>query len=137
MIESGARGPGLGDERLVGGLDEVERRWLAGGVAVEPDAARRAAAACRSQLARIDEALATARGLAQESRFGDCAVGTALRDKFAAKATGGPASLVALLSRSRDLLAVMAERYDRTAEGYSDVEEQTADRMRSLTGRVG
>ncbi|TDQ04272.1 hypothetical protein [Labedaea rhizosphaerae] len=111
-------------------LDAASRQMhseiASGQFTIEPDAARKAAKACRDQIARIDELLGEVRPLGTRAKFGDCGVGGELADKFAKKATGSDTSLEGLLVKSKGVLENMAKNYDDAARGYEQTDADNA-----------
>ncbi|SDD79294.1 hypothetical protein [Actinokineospora iranica] len=123
-------------DELIGRQAQIEALLTTDGFTVDPDGARRAAKACRDQAKRVEDALAAARVLARADNFGQCAVGDSLSRKFAAKAGDGPASMVGLLTQSRDLLARLATAYDTAAAAYDNTETHATAEFRNLAERT-
>jgi hypothetical protein len=132
-------GTGVGDfgyaQEQLNTLDAASKEMssdiASGHFSIEPDAARKAAKACRDQIGRIDTLLGEVRGLGGKVDFGKCDVGTSLAQKFSDKATGSDASLEGLLTKSKTVLEGMAKNYDDAANSY----EQT-DADNALTNRA-
>jgi uncharacterized protein YukE len=111
-------------------LDAASKRMhsdiASGQFTIEPDAARKAATACRDQIARIDTLLDEVAPLGDPVNFGKCGVGGSLSDKFAKKATGSDSSLEGLLTKSKQVLEDMAKNYDDAANSYEQTDADNA-----------
>lgn len=120
---------GFAQEQLTE-LDAASRQMrsdiASGQFSIEPDAARKAAKACRDQITRIDGLLGRVTGLGDKVNFGRCQVGDQLSRKFADKATGSNASLEGLLKKSQQILESMAKNYDDAANSYEQTDAATA-----------
>ena len=97
-----------------------------GNFTIEPDSARKAAQACRDQIARIDGLIGEVTALGDKANFGKCQVGESLSQKFADKATGSGTSLESLLTQSKQVLEDMAKNYDDAARSYEQTDASNA-----------
>ncbi|PWW65524.1 hypothetical protein [Actinokineospora spheciospongiae] len=101
-----------------------------GFLAVDPGAAERAAAACRGQIARLDEHIRAVRDLVDPD-FGACALGRGLTGKFTDKRTASD-GLIARLVLARSGLDAAARHFESTARAYRDNEEGAAAALRGV-----
>ena len=139
--DDGLAGQGTGDfgfaQQQLNDLSAASRQMrsdmASGQFTIEPDAARKAAKACRDQIHRIDGLLGEVGGLGHRVNFGRCQVGEQLSQKFADKATGSNASLESLLKQSRTVLENLAKNYDEAARSY---EHTDADASTALSRRA-
>ena len=110
---------------------QMRSDMASGHFSIEPDAARKAAQACRDQVGRIDDLLSQVGGLGHKVNFGQCQVGESMSQKFADKATGSGSSLRSLLEQSKSVLEGMARNYDDAARGYEQTDADNALTIRA------
>ena len=119
-----------GAQEQLNSLDASQKQMrseiASGQFTIEPGSARKAAQACRDQIARIDGMLGDVGTLGQKVNFGKCEVGESMSQKFADKATGSGSSLESLLKQSKTVLEGMAKNYDDAAKNYEQTDADNA-----------
>ncbi|SFT08972.1 hypothetical protein [Saccharopolyspora flava] len=99
---------------------------------LNPDAGETLRSALDARLSEVDSWLSRAQNLAREAPFGQNPVATAMSGKFAGRAEGDERSLVAVLTRYREVLADARDAIEGAMRTYRETDERVADSFQKL-----
>ena len=99
---------------------------------LDPEAGESIRSALDERLNSVDSWLSQARNLARQAPLGQNPVGTAMAEKFAGRAEGGEHSLVAVLTRYRDVLVDARDAIESAMRTYRETDQRVADSFQKL-----
>ncbi|MEV4734167.1 hypothetical protein [Saccharopolyspora sp. NPDC049426] len=99
---------------------------------LDPEAGESIRSALDERLNSVDSWLSQARDLARQAPLGQNPVGTAMAEKFAGRAEGGERSLVAVLTRYRDVLVDARDAIESAMRTYRETDQRVADSFQKL-----
>ncbi|MEV4643864.1 hypothetical protein [Saccharopolyspora sp. NPDC049357] len=99
---------------------------------LDPEAGESIRSALDERLNSVDSWLSQARDLARQAPLGQNPVGTAMAEKFAGRAEGGEHSLVAVLTRYRDVLVDARDAIESAMRTYRETDQRVADSFQKL-----
>lgn len=99
---------------------------------LDPEAGESIRSALDERLTSVDSWLSQARNLARQAPLGENPVGTAMAEKFAGRAEGGEYSLVAVLTRYREVLVDARDAIESAMRTYRETDERVADSFQKL-----
>lgn len=99
---------------------------------LDPEAGESIRSALDERLTSVDSWLSQARNLARQAPLGENPVGTAMAEKFAGRAEGGEYSLVAVLTRYRDVLVDARDAIESAMRTYRETDQRVADSFQKL-----
>lgn len=99
---------------------------------LDPEAGESIRSALDERLSSVDSWLSQARNLARQAPLGQNPVGTAMAEKFAGRAEGGEHSLVAVLTRYREVLVDARDAIESAMRTYRETDQRVADSFQKL-----
>lgn len=99
---------------------------------LDPEAGESIRSALDERLNSVDSWLSQAHDLARQAPLGQNPVGTAMAEKFASRAEGGEHSLVAVLTRYRDVLVDARDAIESAMRTYRETDQHVADAFQKL-----
>ncbi|TDD87269.1 hypothetical protein E1202_16980 [Saccharopolyspora karakumensis] len=99
---------------------------------LDPAAGESIRSALDERLNSVDSWLSQARNLARQAPLGQNPVGTAMAEKFAGRAEGAEHSLVAVLTRYRDVLVDARDAIESAMRTYRETDQRVADSFQKL-----
>ncbi|TDD05753.1 hypothetical protein E1181_14330 [Saccharopolyspora terrae] len=99
---------------------------------LDPEAGESIRSALDERLNSVDSWLSQARNLARQAPLGQNPVGAAMAEKFAGRAEGGEHSLVAVLTRYRDVLVDARDAIESAMRTYRETDQRVADSFQKL-----
>ncbi|MDA3627592.1 hypothetical protein [Saccharopolyspora oryzae] len=123
---AGFAGAAAGIQAVAAQTNWVNQQAGAGKLALEPDAAERAAKHCEDEIRELRSLIQEARAIARIEGLGNYPDGQDLTHRFETKANDGGAGAFAMIRQMQDELQKMADAYRAAAKDYRAIDEQHA-----------
>ncbi|MGW1679971.1 hypothetical protein [Saccharopolyspora sp. NPDC002376] len=123
---AGFAGAAAGIQAVAAQTNWVNQQVGAGKLALDPDAAEKAAKHCEEEAEALRRLFREARAITRVAGLGNYPDGKDLTHRFETKANDGEAGAMALIRQMQDELQKMADAYRAAAKDYRAIDEQHA-----------